>query len=58
MFRKKGDIMNYYDEIKNILVDNAIGRKIREYKSNQKDLESYYNVWKTFSRSTRWRRKG
>ena len=38
--------MNYYDEIKNILVDNAIGRKIREYKSNQKDLESYYNVGK------------
>ena len=46
MFRKKGDIMNYYDEIKNILVDNAIGRKVREYKSNQKDLESYYNVGK------------
>ena len=38
--------MNYYNEIKNILVDNAIGRKIREYKSNQKDLESYYNVGK------------
>ena len=35
--------MNYYDEIKNILVDNAIGRKVREYKSNQKDLESYLN---------------
>ena len=35
--------MNYYNEIKNILVDNAIGRKVREYKSNQKDLESYYN---------------
>ena len=29
--------MNYYDEIKNILVDNAIGRRVREYKSNQKD---------------------
>ena len=38
--------MNYYDEIKNILVDNSIGRKVREYKSNQKDLESYYNVGK------------
>ena len=38
--------MNYYDEIKNILVDNAIGRKVREYKSNQKDLESYFNVGK------------
>ena len=38
--------MNYYNEIKNVLVDNAIGRKVREYKSNQKDLESYYNVGK------------
>ena len=38
--------MNYYNEIKNILVDNAIGRKVREYKSNQKDLESYYTVGK------------
>ena len=38
--------MNYYNEIKNILIANAIGRKVREYKSNQKDLESYYNVGK------------
>ena len=38
--------MNYYDEIKNILVDNIIGRKVREYKSNQKDLDGYYNVGK------------
>ena len=38
--------MNYYNEIKSILVDNAIGRKVREYKSNQKDLESYYNAGK------------
>ena len=38
--------MNYYNEIKNILVDNAIGKKVREYKNNQKDLESYYNVGK------------
>jgi hypothetical protein len=38
--------MNYYNEIKNILIDNAIERKVREYKSNQKDLESYYNIGK------------
>ena len=38
--------MNYYNEIRSILIDNAIGRKVREYKSNQKDLESYYNVGK------------
>ena len=36
--------MNYYNEIKSILVDNAIGKKVREYKSNQKDLESYYKL--------------
>ena len=38
--------MNHYDEIKNILVANIFGRKVREYKSNQKDLEAYYNVGK------------
>ena len=38
--------MNYYNEIKNILIDNDIGRNVREYKSNQKALESYYNVGK------------
>lgn len=38
--------MNYYNEIKNILIDNDIGRNVREYKSNQKNLESYYNVGK------------
>ena len=38
--------MNYYNQIKSILIDNAIGGKVREYKSNQKDLESYYNVGK------------
>ena len=38
--------MTYYDEIKNILIDNIVGRKVREYKSNQKDLGGYYNVGK------------
>ena len=32
MFRRVK--MNYYNEIKNILIDNVIGRKVREYKSN------------------------
>ena len=32
--------MNYYDEIKNILIDNIIGRKVREYKSNQKKSDT------------------
>ena len=41
--------MNYYNEIKNILIDDAIGRKVREYKSNQKDLEKLLQCRKTFS---------
>ena len=44
MFRKKGDIMNYYDEIKNILVDNAIGRKVRDSKRLTSELGKGYTV--------------
>ena len=39
--KERRKYMNYYNEIKSILVDNIVGRKVREYKSNQKDLESY-----------------
>ena len=50
--------MNYYDEIKNIFVDNAIGRKVREYKKQSKRLRELLQCRKTFGGSTRWRRKG
>ncbi len=38
--------MNYYDEIKNELINNEINRKIKNYSINQSDLNTYYNVGK------------
>ena len=38
--------MNYYDEIKNELVNNEITKKIKDYSKNKSDLTTYYNVGK------------
>ena len=41
--------MNYYNEIKNQLINNEINRKIKNYAINKSDLETYYNVGKLLS---------
>ena len=38
--------MNYYNEIKDILMNNEITKKIKDYSKNKSDLDSYYNVGK------------
>ncbi len=38
--------MDYYNEIKNRLIDNEINRSVKEYSINRNDLETYYNVGK------------
>ena len=38
--------MNYYNEIKEILINNEITKKIKDYSKNKSDLDSYYNVGK------------
>ena len=38
--------MNYYNEIKNELINNEINRKVKNYSINRSDLNSYYNVGK------------
>ena len=38
--------MNYYNEIKNELVNNEINRKVKNYSINKSDLNTYYNVGK------------
>ena len=38
--------MNYYNEIKNELINNEINRKVKNYSINKKDLNTYYNVGK------------
>jgi len=38
--------MNYYDEIKNELINNEIYKKVKDYSKNKNDLLTYYNVGK------------
>jgi len=38
--------MNYYNEIKNQLINNEINRKVKNYSINRSDLNTYYNVGK------------
>ena len=38
--------MNYYNEIKDILVNNELTKKVKDYSKNKNDLDSYYNVGK------------
>ena len=36
--------MNYYNEIKNLLINNEITKKVKDYSKNKSDLNTYYEV--------------
>ena len=36
--------MNYYDEIKNKLIDNEINKRVKNHSINKTDLSTYYTV--------------
>ena len=38
--------MNYYNEIKNRLIDNEVYRKVKDYSKNKNELNTYYEVGK------------
>ena len=38
--------MNYYNEIKQKLIDNEVYKKVKDYSKNKSDLYTYYNVGK------------
>ena len=38
--------MNYYNEIKNNLINNEITKKVKDYSKNKSDLDTYYKVGK------------
>lgn len=41
--------MNYYNEIKNELINNEINKTVKNYSINRSNLNSYYNVGKILS---------
>ena len=38
--------MNFYDQIKGLLISNEIYKRVRDYSKNKSDVETYYNVGK------------
>ena len=41
--------MNYYDQIKEQIINNEITRRVKDYSKNRSDLNTYYNVGKLLS---------
>lgn len=41
--------MNYYNDIKNELINNEINKRVKNYSINKSDLNTYYNVGKMLS---------
>ncbi len=41
--------MNYYNEIKNELINNEITNRVKDYSKNRSNLNTYYNVGKLLS---------
>ena len=44
-----GDLVNYYSDIKELLVNNELTKKVKDYSKNRSDLTTYYNVGKLLS---------
>ena len=42
--------MDYYNEIKNELLDNEINKKVKDYSKNRYELKKYYNVGRMLSK--------
>lgn len=41
--------MNYYDEIKNKIIDNEINRKVKTYSINKNDMATYFDIGRILS---------
>ena len=42
---------NYYDEIKNELINNEVYKRVKDYSKNRNELSTYYNVGKLLSKA-------
>ena len=44
LLNKGSDSLNYYNQIKEELINNEIYKKSKDYSKNRSDLNTYYNV--------------
>ncbi len=52
------DLMNYYSDIKELLINNELTKKIKDYSKNKSDLTTYYNVGKILSEAGKYYGEG
>ncbi len=45
--------MDYYNNIKDKLINNEVYKKVKDYSKNRSDLKTYYNVGKLLSEAGR-----
>ena len=38
--------MNYYNDIKNKLIDNEVYKRVKDYSKNRNEISTYYEVGK------------
>ena len=50
--------MNYYENIKEELINNEVYKKVKDYSKNKSDLKTYYNVGKMLSEAGKQYGKG
>ena len=50
--------MNYYNDIKNELINNEINKKVKNYSINKSDLDTYYNVGKILNEAGKYYGEG
>ena len=43
--------MNYYNEIKEQIINNEITKKVKDYSKNRSDLNTYYNIGKLLKKA-------
>jgi predicted nuclease of restriction endonuclease-like (RecB) superfamily len=47
----EGEIMNYYDEIKNKLINNEIYEKVKDYSKERNRVKTYFEIGKLLSKA-------
>ncbi len=46
---EKDNKNNYYFVIKDLIINNEVTKRIKDYSKNRSDLETYYNIGKILS---------
>ena len=46
IYNREANFMNYYDQIKNEIIDIETYKKVKDYSKNKRELDGYYKIGK------------